>query len=90
MSEILNIYRNSVNNATPEEQILILKGEIHDCYQFIKMYEDDIKNSQDIIEAQKAIDFCNKDIIRMNNMIESIRKGEVKLVINFANVDTNM
>lgn len=93
MESILNAYRDSINNAGPEKQIRYLLGEIHDDKEFIKLYEDEIKNTEDpaeIKECQNNIDSCHENIIKMTNLIEAIRKGEDRLIINISDIETNM
>lgn len=92
MSNIINLYLDSINNASPEMQIQYLLGEIHDDEEFIKLYENEMNKTQDPIEIQKCkdnINFCREDIIKMKNIIESIHKGD-NLVTKISDFETNI
>jgi hypothetical protein len=74
----MNLYLDSINNASSEMQIQYLFGEIHYHEEFIKLYQNGMSNTQDLIEIQKCqdnINFCHEDLIKMNNIIKSIHKS---------------
>lgn len=92
MANILEMYLSIINNS-PESKISHLEGEIRDHKIFINMYEKDIKLSQDldkIKEFQDNINFCQMEIIKIKELIQSIRDGNTDISIGVQNVETNM
>lgn len=92
MANILKLYLDTINNS-PESKILFLEGEIQDYQQFIELYENDIKKSQnedEINKLQEDINSCREEIVKIEEIIQSIRNGNMEFMIGVENVETNM
>lgn len=86
---IINQYFETINNASPEEQIDYLQYEIRDMKEFQMMYEEHLDKFPNDQETINNLAFCKEETIRLKQLIEDVKNGN-PLVVNVVNYETNL